>query len=122
MGFGFCGFDCGCERERRERERCEREKREMERRHREQQGNANLIQFLRTLSPGTCVVLQYDCQPPAIGTFQGFQNNTVILSNFDCFPGLAHIAANKVNAVSVSSPECHRRHHHKDECCESERF
>ncbi|MEB9624390.1 hypothetical protein P4J20_21615, partial [Bacillus cereus] len=51
-----------------------------------------ILQFLRRLSPGTCIVLQYDSQPPTSGTFQGFQNGLVILSDFDCFPGLAHLA------------------------------
>lgn len=60
----------------------------------------NLTPFLSTLSPGICVVLQYDCQPPAFGVFQGFQGGFVILSNYNGFPGLVRIAACKINAVS----------------------
>ncbi|GAB6486910.1 hypothetical protein J0818_29590 [Bacillus cereus] len=77
-------------------------------------GNPSIVHFLRRLSPGTCIALQYDCQPPTTGTFQGFEYGTVILSNFDCFPGLAHVAVNKINAVSISSPECHRRMEHRE--------
>ncbi|MGE5653729.1 MAG: hypothetical protein ACM3ZQ_05600 [Bacillota bacterium] len=57
-------------------------------------------QFLSTLSPGVRVSLQYDCQPPAFGIFQGFQGGNVILSNYNGFPGLVRIAASRVNAVS----------------------
>jgi hypothetical protein len=72
-------------------------------------GSPELLQFLRTLTPGTCLVIQYDCQPPTSATFQGFQgNNVIILSDFDCFPGLARIAINKINVVSVNSPDCSR--------------
>ena len=71
--------------------------------------NPELLQFLRTLAQGTCLVIQYDCQPPTSATFQGFQgNNVIILSDFDCFPGLARIAINKINVVSVNSPGCSR--------------
>ncbi|PEO80819.1 hypothetical protein [Bacillus toyonensis] len=71
--------------------------------------NPELLQFLRTLTPGTCIVLQYDCQPPTSATFQGFQgNNVIILSDFDCFPGLARIAINKINVISINSPDCNR--------------
>ncbi len=57
-------------------------------------------QFLATLSPGIRVSLQYDDQPPAFGIFQGFQGGNVILSNYNGFPGLVRISANRVNAVS----------------------
>lgn len=60
----------------------------------------SIICFLRTLSPGIGVVLQYDCQPPAFGTFQGFQGGNIILTNYNGFPGLVRIAVNRVNAVS----------------------
>jgi hypothetical protein len=63
----------------------------------------NLIPFLRTLSPGVGVVLQYDCRPPAFGVFQGFQCGFVLLSNFNGFPGLVRIAACRINAVSPFS-------------------
>ncbi|MGE5653730.1 MAG: hypothetical protein ACM3ZQ_05605 [Bacillota bacterium] len=59
--------------------------------------------FLRQLSPGIGVVLQYDCMPPAFGTFQGFQNGNVILSNYNGFPGLVRINPERVNAVSPFS-------------------
>lgn len=114
MGFGFGGFNCGCNT-------CREHRRKNEHKQSKQQTGQqnNIIPFLSTLSPGACVVLQYDCQPPASGTFQGFQNNTITLSDFDCFPGLVHIAANKINAVSLNSPECQRYHHrHHIECRE----
>lgn len=119
MGFGgFCGGGYGPGYG-----RCNEESNHKREKEVSTPGNANLLNFLRTLSPGTCVVLQYDCQPPAIGTFQGFQNNTVILSGFDCFPGLVHIAANKINAVSISSPECRPRRCHKHlESCRDEEY
>jgi hypothetical protein len=60
----------------------------------------NFDPFLATLSPGTGVILQYDCQPPAFGIFQGFQGGFVLLSNFNGFPGLTRIRANRINAVS----------------------
>lgn len=66
-------------------------------------GENNLTPFLSTLSPGIGVVLQYDCQPPAFGIFQGFQCGFVLLSNYNGFPGLTRIAANRINAVSPFS-------------------
>ena len=76
---------------------------------REQNNNPELLQFLRTLTPGTCIVIQYDSQRPTSATFQGFQgNNVIILSDFDCFPGLARIAINKINVISINSPDCDR--------------
>lgn len=60
-------------------------------------------QFLSTVSPGVRVSLQYDCQPPAFGVFQGFQGGNVILSNYNGFPGLVRIAASRINAVSPFS-------------------
>ncbi|MEB9631708.1 MULTISPECIES: hypothetical protein [Bacillus cereus group] len=65
-----------------------------------------ILNFLRRLSPGTCIVLQYDSQPPTSGTFQGFQNGLVILSDFDCFPGLAHLALEKINVLTLGSLPC----------------
>jgi hypothetical protein len=70
-------------------------------------GSNSIARFLRTLSPGTPVVLQYDDQRPACGIFEGFQNGNLILSNFNGFPGLTRINVNRVNAVSVG------RQHHK---------
>ncbi|WP_429776782.1 hypothetical protein [Bacillus wiedmannii] len=65
-----------------------------------------ILSFLRRLSPGTCIVIQYDSQPPTTGTFQGFQNGLVILSNFDCFPGLAHLVVDKINVITLGSLPC----------------
>lgn len=59
--------------------------------------------FLRTLSPGIGVVLQYDCAPPAFGIFQGFQGGNVILTNYNGFPGLVRIDPDRINAVSPFS-------------------
>ena len=56
--------------------------------------------FLTTLSPGIRVELQYDHQPPARGTFQGFERGNVLLTDYDGFPGLVRIAANRINAVA----------------------
>ncbi|KAA6448172.1 hypothetical protein DX932_32250 [Bacillus cereus] len=103
MGFGFGGCnDFG---------RCHdrRDDRRDDRKDDHNNGNPGLLQFLRTLTPGTCLVIQYDCQRPASATFQGFQgNNVIIVSDFDCFPGLARIAINKINVISVNSPDCSR--------------
>ncbi|WP_002151796.1 hypothetical protein [Bacillus cereus] len=112
MGFGFgggCDFN-RCDHHRREHHRKEHHrKEEREDNKREMNNNPELLQFLRTLTPGTCIVIQYDCQPPTSATFQGFQgNNVIILSDFDCFPGLARIAINKINVVSINSPDCDR--------------
>ncbi|WP_257155384.1 hypothetical protein [Bacillus cereus] len=65
-----------------------------------------ILHFLRRLSPGTCIVIQYDCQPPVAATFQGFQNGLVILSDFDCFPGLAHLVVDKINVITLGSLPC----------------
>ncbi|MGG3165108.1 hypothetical protein ABEQ64_10855 [Bacillus paranthracis] len=114
MGFGFgggCDFNrCNSHRDQPRRE---------ENRNNNNNGSPELLQFLRTLTPGTCLVIQYDCQPPTSATFQGFQgNNVIILSDFDCFPGLARIAINKINVVSVNSPDCNnfccKRKHCRD--------
>ncbi|SCB71620.1 hypothetical protein [Bacillus mycoides] len=103
MGFGFggcCDFN-----------RCDdrRDHHRREENHRQENNNPELLQFLRTLTPGTCIVIQYDSQRPTSATFQGFQgNNVIILSDFDCFPGLARIAINKINVISINSPDCDR--------------
>ncbi|KAB2393455.1 MULTISPECIES: hypothetical protein [Bacillus cereus group] len=103
MGFGFGG---GCDFNRCDDRRDHHRKDEN---NRQVNNNPELLQFLRTLTPGTCIVLQYDCQPPTSATFQGFQgNNVIILSDFDCFPGLARIAINKINVISINSPDCDR--------------
>ncbi|PDY76526.1 hypothetical protein [Bacillus cereus] len=107
MGFGFGG---GCDFDRcDDRRDHHREHHRKEENNRQENNNPELLQFLRTLTPGTCIVIQYDCQPPTSATFQGFQgNNVIILSDFDCFPGLARIAINKINVISINSPDCNR--------------
>ncbi|WP_129727032.1 hypothetical protein [Ectobacillus funiculus] len=62
----------------------------------------DLTPFLRQLSPGTRVTVQYDSQPPATGVFQGFQNGFVLLDNFNGFPGLTRLLPNRINAISPS--------------------
>ncbi|MCP8970803.1 hypothetical protein [Ectobacillus ponti] len=68
--------------------------------------NDSIVNFLRSLSPGTCVVLQYDHQRPAKGIFQGFQNGNLILSDYNGFPGLVRINPCEVNAVSPFTAGC----------------
>ncbi|KMN43198.1 hypothetical protein [Bacillus sp. LK2] len=125
MGFGFGGgFGGGCDfnrcDDRRDHHRDHHGKEENKRQENE---NPELLQFLRTLTPGTCIVIQFDSQRPTSATFQGFQgNNVIILSDFDCFPGLARIAINKINVISINSPDCDRfcckRRRHCRECDE----
>ncbi|MEW9574411.1 hypothetical protein U9K47_02890 [Bacillus toyonensis] len=72
-----------------------------------------ILHFLRRLSPGTSIVLQYNSQRPTTATFQGLQNGTIILSDFDGFPGPAHLATRAVNVISLGSfsgrsPRCCR--------------
>ncbi|MCW9133561.1 hypothetical protein OF830_21980 [Bacillus paramycoides] len=123
MGFGFGG---GCDFDRcDDRRGHHRDHHRKEENHRQEHNNPELLQFLRTLTPGTCIVIQYDHQRPTSATFQGFQgNNVIILSDFDCFPGLARIAINKINVVSINSPDCDRfcckRRRHCRECDEHE--
>ncbi|KLA22413.1 MULTISPECIES: hypothetical protein [Bacillus cereus group] len=107
MGFGFGG---GCDFNRcDDRRDHHRDQHRKDENNRQVNNNPELLQFLRTLTPGTCIVIQYDCQPPTSATFQGFQgNNVIILSDFDCFPGLARIAINKINVISINSPDCDR--------------
>ncbi|MGR3779389.1 hypothetical protein ACT1UG_27965 [Bacillus paramycoides] len=121
MGFGF-GGGCDFNRcdDRRDHHRDHHRKEENKRQENE---NPELLQFLRTLTPGTCIVIQFDSQRPTSATFQGFQgNNVIILSDFDCFPGLARIAINKINVISINSPDCDRfcckRRRHCRECDE----
>src|SRR5699024_10864311 len=72
----------------------------------------DMSEFLRTLSPGIQVILQYDHRPPAYVTFQGFENGNIILTDYDGFPGLVRIASDKVNAVSPFGYG-RRRHGHR---------
>ncbi|MGF9815387.1 hypothetical protein ABEX49_24825 [Bacillus toyonensis] len=62
-----------------------------------------ILHLLRRLSPGTDIVLQYNSQRPTTATFQGFQNGAIILSDFDGFPGLAHLVIQAVNVISLGS-------------------
>ncbi|MEK4412598.1 hypothetical protein MHB59_29165 [Bacillus sp. FSL L8-0642] len=116
MGFGFGG---GCDFNRCDDRRDHHRKDEN---NRQVNNNPELAPFLHTLTPGTCIVIQYDCQPPTSATFQGFQgNNVIIVSDFDCFPGLARIAINKINVISINSPDCNRfccKRKHCRECDE----
>lgn len=63
-------------------------------------GNDSIPAFMTTLSPGILVELQYDDQRPARGVFQGFERGNVILTDYNDFPGLVRIAADRVNAVA----------------------
>ncbi|GAB6482198.1 hypothetical protein bcgnr5384_48440 [Bacillus cereus] len=120
MGFGFCGGGCNFGGGYQRGNRCEE--------NRPQEVSINntpeLLSFLRNLTPGTCVVLQYDCQRPTSATFQGFQgNDVIILSDFDCFPGLARIPIRKINVISINSPDCNRfccKRKHCRDCHEHE--
>ncbi|MED0958262.1 hypothetical protein [Bacillus paramycoides] len=125
MGFGFGGGFCGgCDFNRCDNRRDHhRDHHRKEENKRQENENPELLQFLRTLTPGTCIVIQFDSQRPTSATFQGFQgNNVIILSDFDCFPGLARIAINKINVISINSPDCDRfcckRRRHCRECDE----
>lgn len=60
----------------------------------------SLVPFLATISPGMRVALQYDCQFPSFGINQGFQGGTLMLSNYNGFPGVVRIAPCSINAVS----------------------
>jgi hypothetical protein len=120
MGFGFGG---GCDFNRcDDRRDHHRDHHRKEENNRQENNNPELLQFLRTLTPGTCIVIQYDSQRPTSATFQGFQgNNVIILSDFDCFPGLARIAINRINVISINSPDCNRfccKRKHCRECDE----
>ncbi|QWH15606.1 hypothetical protein EXW38_30950 (plasmid) [Bacillus mycoides] len=125
MGFGFggcCDFN-RCDDRRNHHRDHHRDHHRREENHKQENNNPELLQFLRTLTPGTCIVIQYDSQRPTSATFQGFQgNNVIILSDFDCFPGLARIAINKINVISINSPDCDRfcckRRRHCKECDE----
>ncbi|MEW9576505.1 hypothetical protein U9K47_14110, partial [Bacillus toyonensis] len=76
--------------------------------------------FLRRLSPGTSIVLQYNSQRPTTATFQGFQNGAIILSDFDGFPGLAHLAIRAVNVIALGSYSCRPPKHHRECGCGEE--
>ncbi|PFD26331.1 hypothetical protein CN285_30660, partial [Bacillus cereus] len=62
MGFGFGG---GCDFDRCHHRREDHRKED----HRKEEHNPELRQFLRTLTPGTCIVIQFDSQPPTSATF-----------------------------------------------------
>ncbi|PFK02545.1 hypothetical protein COI97_15365, partial [Bacillus cereus] len=66
MGFGFGG---GCDFDRCDDRRDHHRKEEREDNRRKQNNNPELLQFLHTLTAGTCIVIQYDRQPPTSATF-----------------------------------------------------
>ncbi|WP_305927775.1 hypothetical protein [Bacillus mycoides] len=69
-------------------------------------GNDGILQFLRTLVPGTCIVIQYDSQRPVRAVFQGLRRRTLLVSDLQGFPrtsGFTHIAISRINAVSIHS-------------------
>ncbi|MGG5737435.1 hypothetical protein [Bacillus cereus group sp. IBL03679] len=76
-----------------------------------------ILHFLRRVSPGTCIVLQYDGQRPTTTTFQGFQYGEIILSDFGGFPMLAHLAIQAVNVIALGFPVCKRPKIHRDCDC-----
>ncbi|OTW98483.1 hypothetical protein BK702_00025 [Bacillus thuringiensis serovar cameroun] len=81
--------------------------------------NEGIRQFLRTLSPGTCIVLQYDSQRPTKAVFQGFRRRSILVSNLRGFhnaTGFTLIAINKINAVSILSPQCPTWENCEEEC------
>ncbi|MGE5654110.1 MAG: hypothetical protein ACM3ZQ_07555 [Bacillota bacterium] len=65
------------------------------------QGGSNLVAFLNSLSPGIEVVVQYDCQPASYGCFQGLREGNVLLTNYNGYPGLVRLRAERINAISV---------------------
>ncbi|MGF9814329.1 hypothetical protein [Bacillus toyonensis] len=69
-------------------------------------GNEGIRQFLRRLTPGTCILIQYDSQRPVRAVFQEFRRRTIVVSDVKGFhpcTGFTHIAINKINSVSVLS-------------------
>lgn len=69
-------------------------------------GRDSISQFLRTLSPGTCIVIQYNSQRPVRATFQEIRGCTLLVSDIKGFPhcsGFTHIALNQIHAVSILS-------------------
>jgi hypothetical protein len=68
--------------------------------------NEDIRRFFRTLSPGTCIEIQYDSQRPVRAVFQEFRRRSIIVSNVRGFhpcSTFTHIALNKINAVSIVS-------------------
>ncbi len=62
---------------------------------------ASIAVFLRLLSPGIEVVVQYDDQPPSFGVFQGLRDGNLLLTSYNGYPGLVRLDLGRVNAVSV---------------------
>ncbi|OUB11892.1 hypothetical protein BK704_11410 [[Bacillus thuringiensis] serovar konkukian] len=68
----------------------------------------SILGLLERLSPGTCIVIQFDCQPPVTAVFHDIFpcEDTISVSGLDgfddCF-GVTYIAIDRINAVSVVS-------------------
>ncbi len=63
--------------------------------------HGSIAAFLRSLTPGIGVVVQYDDQPPSFGIFQDLRDGNLLLTNYNGYPGLVRLAVERVNAVSV---------------------
>jgi len=62
----------------------------------------DIIQFLRSLSPGTLVTLQFDAFPAFItARFQGFQGGVALFSQFDGLAGLVRLSPSSINLISI---------------------
>ncbi|MGN4444918.1 hypothetical protein ACTFOB_08400 [Bacillus cereus group sp. MYBK79-1] len=59
--------------------------------------NNQTLAILRTLSPGTNILFQFNSQPIIEGVFLGINRNTVQISFED---NVFFILANKINAVA----------------------
>lgn len=65
--------------------------------------------FSDQLTPGMRVKLQYDNQPPTYGTFQGMENENVLLTDFPPYHGLVRIARESINAIAPAPYTKERR-------------
>ncbi|MES5955955.1 hypothetical protein QCI42_21685 [Bacillus fungorum] len=65
-----------------------------------------ISQFLRRISSGICLMIQYISNSPSSGIYQGGQNGTVLLSNFNGLLGITWIAINEIHAVSLNPSGC----------------
>jgi hypothetical protein len=64
-------------------------------------GSDPVALFLKTLSPGTGIMLQFDSQPSACGIFEGFSGGLVLVSGYNGFSGLMRIRPDRIIAVAV---------------------
>ncbi|MES1053196.1 hypothetical protein FOA24_29715 [Bacillus thuringiensis] len=72
-----------------------------------------VLRLLETLSPGTCIRIQFGFQDPVNAIFQqlSFDGCTLIVSNLEDFDDCAaftHISVDQINAISVVA-SCPRR-------------